>query len=307
MRVLITGVCGFIGERLALRLAGLGHDVIGTGRQTVCPFSGLHSYHSVDVLDSNALNALGADVDAIVHLAALTAHSEIVDNRYHALQINLEGTRNALQAFHTSHRARRFVYSSTGKVYGAFTRLPITEEEPPRPLNILGKSKLIAERLVDFYAMGDERQYTALRIFNVYGPGQKMNFLVPTILSQLFPKGSGYKVRLGDIRAARDYLYIDDVIEAFVRVLTAQTLVPGYQVCNVASGIPVSAADIVKQISAIMGHEIEVEADSSRVRADELDEEYGSFARIEELFGWRPAETLESGLARTIKEFACRL
>ena len=90
--------------------------------------------------------------DAIIHLAALTAHSDIVNNKFRNLEINLRGTQNILDALKNSERARKFIYSSTGKVYGKIEQVPITEKSPTKPLNILGKSKLITEQLIDFYS-----------------------------------------------------------------------------------------------------------------------------------------------------------
>lgn len=307
MRILITGVCGFIGERLAGKLHSLGHEIVGCGRQKSAPGLPSVEYHAVDVLDPDAVLRLVAGCDAVVHLAALTAHKDIVDDRFGALDINLRGTKNILDAVRAAPRVRKFVYSSTGKVYGDFRKLPIGEDEPTRPLNILGKSKLIAERLIDFYALGDARSYVALRIFNVYGPGQKANFLVPTILAQLDLKsGTGARtVKLGDIKAARDYTYVDDVIDAFALVLAGDAP-EGFSVYNVASGIGVSAGEIVETISGLTGIGIGIDADSAKVRSDELDAEYGDNATIKAAYGWQPRFSLRQGLEETIGNMTCK-
>lgn len=307
MRVLITGVHGFIAQNLAKALIERHHEVVGCGRQLECSFKGLAAYHAVDVLDGEAVARAMVDCAAVVHLAALTAHKDIVDDRFGALDINLRGTRNVLEAVRATASVRKLVFSSTGKVYGNFTRLPIDEDEPPRALNVLGKSKYLAERLIDFYAMGEERSYISLRIFNVYGPGQSENFLVPTILRQLdlATEAGPQSVSLGDVRASRDYTHIDDVVDAFVRVVEGVGA-SGFAVYNVASRVPTSAEDIVGEIAAILGVSIAIESKVTQVRLDELDEEYGDFARIAVEYGWRPTIPLTKGLRNTIEAKRCR-
>jgi len=301
MKVLITGVNGFIGRRLAGALAARSHAVIGFDLQPEPAVEGLEAYFEGSVLDAVRLEEAIRGADAVVHLAALTAHQDIVDNRFQTFEINFLGTKHVLDAFRQSKSAKKFLYSSTGKVYGTIQDLPISEEHPTIPLNALGKSKLMTEQLIDFYS-GQGKEQIIFRIFNVYGPGQKENFLIPTILSQLESARAGSRVdiMLGDVEAARDYVYLDDVVEAFVQALEGPGQ-PGLSIYNLCTGRATNAREIVSSIGGIMNLEIKIYVNKRLVRPDEMAVEYGSFERARRQLGWTPRCSLEEGLKETIE------
>ena len=140
MRILITGINGFIGQHLANALIKRGHIVLGLG------------HDKTGVLDRKIVKKATRNVEIVIHLASLTSHKDIVENKFETFEINLQGTKNILDAFIKSKKTRKFLYASTGKVYGKIVILPISENHLTNPLNTLGKSKLITERLIDFYA-----------------------------------------------------------------------------------------------------------------------------------------------------------
>ena len=300
-KVLITGVNGFIGKHLSKRLMSCGHHVVGLGR-TEKNRAEVSTYICGSVTDKASVDKALNGCEAVFHLAALTAHADIVDNRYETLKINLEGTLNVVEAFNKSKKAQRIFFTSTGKVYGDILKNPIKESHPLRPLNALGKSKAIAESVVDFYA-SDERDYVVYRIFNAYGPGQKRNFLIPTILSQLeFFGPASQRICLGDTMAKRDYVYIDDLIDAFALGLEAD-LGGGFEAFNIASSRPLSAQDMVDEISDITGIKVEVSKDPSRIRKDEHPVEYGSYEKINRQLGWKPKTGIRQGIEKTLEAF----
>ena len=298
---MVTGSEGFIGRHLTKRLSESGHEVLGLSRRrsSRLRLPG-YSYTSLDLTDRGALASYleKTEYDWVVHLAGLTTHEELTRNRGKALQMNLEGLHNVLDAFVRSD-ATRFLFASTGKVYGRIESLPTAEDHPTAPYNVLGRLKLIAEMIIDFYACDSEKQFVTLRIFNVYGPEQRSYFLIPTILSQL-RDGAG-EATLGSIDDRRDYVYIDDVVEAIVTCLESR-LGGGLHVYNVGSGRSYSARDIVAKIGCILGRRIRIRVDERRVRRDECPEEYADTRRIAPL-GWRPRVDLKEGLERTIAAF----
>lgn len=298
MKILVTGINGFIGRHLASSLIAKGHYVVGLGRQRECQVPGVFAYFCGDVLDKRILEDAVEDADAVVHLAALTAHKDIVNNKFAALETNFMSTKNALDVFLKSASCKKFIYSSSGKVYGDIKALPITEDHPTAPLNILGKSKLITEKLIDYYSDPKvPKSYIVLRIFNVYGPEQKDNFLVPTILSQARKSSV---IDLGDIKAKRDYTYVDDVVDAFIMAIEKGTSC-GLSVYNICSGRPASAEEIVSIVSKIKGSSIKINANPAMIRRDERDEEYGSYRKAKKELGWEPKVGLETGLEKTFK------
>ena len=291
MRVLITGINGFIGKHLSEKLTERGHKVLGLENK------------EDGVLNKKLVEQKVRGAEIIVHLAALTSHENIVDRKFETLETNFIGTKNVLDAFIRSKQACKFLFASTGKVYGKIVRLPIAEGHPTNPLNILGKSKLITERLIDFYA-NEKQEFVIFRIFQVYGPGQKENFLIPAILTQV---NSGKKeITLGDINAKRDYVYIDDVIDAFVRAIEKKgkkglpRLNRGLSIYNICTGIGLSAYDIVKMVGKIKGIKIKIKVNKSLLRQDEMDQEYGSFDKAKKELGWEPRVSLEDGLGRLL-------
>lgn len=295
MRILITGINGFIGHYLGQALVERGHWVCGLGRDKKCVIN-ISKYYSGSVLDKKLAEKATRDVEVVVHLAALTSHRDIVENKFETLETNFLGTKNVLDVFLKSKKLKKFFYSSTGKVYGRIVRLPISEEHPTNPQNLLGKSKLITEKLIDFYN-DNQKEFIIFRIFNIYGTGQSDNFLVPTILTQL-AKGKS-EIMLGNIEARRDYVYIDDLVNAFTLAIEKKGYL-GVSIYNICTGIGSSAAEIVKIISKIKGIDIKVKSNPALIRRDEMKDEYGSYEKAERILGWKPNVSLKEGLRKLI-------
>lgn len=296
MTIAITGINGFIGQHLARSLQKKGHKIIGIGKDDDCKVFNI-SYLKGDILDKKFLETVMQNVNTIVHLAALTSHEEIVNEKEKAEKVNLLGTKNVLDVFSKS-KAKRFLYTSTGKVYGKITYLPIDEKHPTIPQNILGKSKLKVEKLITSYK-NKNKQLVIFRVFNVYGPGQSKNFLISTIFKQL---SEGKKeLILGDIKAKRDYVYIDDLIHALV--LAIESKLPfGISIYNVCTGIASSASEIVQSINKIKETSIKIKVNPDIIRKDESPKEYGSFKKTQKELGWKPKISLEEGLRKLCKQ-----
>ncbi len=298
MRVLITGVNGFMGQHLAAELIRKGHFVSGFGRSKKCKVTNIQTYYSGSVTDKKFVENAIKNADAIAHLAALTSHKDIVENSAKTLETNFLGTKNVLDAFLKSKKARKFLYASTGKVYGKIKHLPISENHLTNPLNILGKSKLKTEKLITSYNENG-KEFIIFRIFNVYGHSHSKNFLIPTILKQL--SDGKREIILGDIKAKRDYIYIDDLVDAFILAIEGKGS-PGVSIYNICTGVGSSASKIVKIISKIKGIDIKVKINSALLRPDEMKEEYGSFELAKKQLGWEPKIRLEEGLKRLVTE-----
>lgn len=296
-KVLVTGSEGFIGKRLTARLLSEGYVVYGISLPPVSEIEHPnYHYSSLDILNREKLCRLfeNSMFDVVIHLAALTTHEELTKDKGRTLRINLEGTLNLLEEFKKT-KSTKFIFASTGKVYGRIQELPISEDHPTIPINILGKTKLIAERLVDFFSYEGTQQFVILRIFNVYGPGQRSYFLIPTILSQ-FRDGNN-EITLGNIHDKRDYIFVEDVVEA-VMIMLKKKLPEGLNIFNVGSGQPHSASDIVKIIEEILDKKVGINVDKSRFRIDEFPEEFADIRKLLSL-GWFPRYDLKAGLEKT--------
>jgi len=301
LKVLITGVNGFLGRNIAKTLSHSGYKIRGIDIHKEAISNYLDHYDSGSILDKDFISSKIEDSDVVIHLAAITAHAEIIDKKYETLDINLDGTKNILSAFNASRKARKFIYASTGKVYGKILELPLFEESTTDPINILGKSKLIAERLIDFYSTND-KSYITFRIFQAYGTGQVDHFLIPTIIKQIdFGSKNEQKIILGDIRAKRDYIHVDDVAYAFNLAISTETA-NGNEIFNLSSGHALTAEEIVRQIEDLCDLRIDIQTDQSLFRSDEESIEYGSYAKAEKYLGWKPKLTIREGLHKIIKE-----
>lgn len=292
MKIIITGINGFIGQHLAKKLLEKNHTVIGIGKEDKSKISGIY-YYKGNILDNFFLKNTIEDCDAIIHLAALTSHKDISENKSETQEINLAGTKNVLEVFSKS-KTKKFIYPSTGKVYGKIHYLPIDEKHPTEPLNILGKSKLQVEKLIGSYK-NENKQFIIFRIFNVYGKGQDENFLIPTIFKQL---SEGKKeITLGDVKAKRDYIYIDDLVDAFILAIE-QRVKNGIFIYNICTQVSSSAAQIINLINKIKKIKIKIKVNHNLIRKDESSDEYGSFKLARKELNWYPKINLEEGLRK---------
>lgn len=296
MRILITGINGFIGLHLAGKLLKRGHFITGIGRTKKCKVANINTYYEGSVLDKRLVEKASYNAEVIVHLAALTSHEDIVGNKFAALETNFLGTKNVLDVFSKSKKLKKFLYPSSGKVYGRIMHLPISERHPTNPQNVLGKSKLMTEKLIDFYS-NNQKEFIVFRIFNIYGTGQSENFLIPTILGQLTENKR--EIVLGDVDAKRDWVYIDDLVNAFILAVEGKGHL-GISTYNICTGIGTSASKITKIISELKGVDIKVKINPALIRNDEMKDEYGSYDLANKVFGWKPKVNLKDGLQRLL-------
>ncbi len=294
MKVLITGIGGFLGRHLGKALIDAGHEVRGVCKSRV----DIGSAEIVigDVLDKQFMEASCKGMDCVIHLAAVTEFSNITKDPIGSMETSVSGTLNALHGL-AKAGGRKFIFPSSGKVYGKPKSLPITEQHTLNPESHLGRTKKLCEELLAFHDSCTAKSYVSLRIFNVYGPGQKEYFLVPTILSQI---DSG-EITLGDIHSKRDYVYVKDVAEAFIKVMEAEG--NGFEAYNVGSGNSSSAEDVMHRISEITHRKYTIKTDASRLRGGEASDERADISKLKAL-GWSPRYGLAKGLSEMMA--ACR-
>lgn len=297
MRVLITGAGGFIGRNLITALLGEADTEVVALSRSGLDIPGVRVY-PCDILNRGAVESVFREnqFDCVIHLAAITAHSEIVDNRMKTFETNLQGTINLLNSFNTYCRGGQFIYASTGKVYGKTNEMPISENALVNPTNILGKTKRITEEVIEFYAQPENR-YLILRIFNIYGEGQRSHFVLPTILAQLEQE----HIQLGSLKDFRDYLYVDDLIDAFKACIASPAKFSNVDHVNIGSGEPACVADILREIEKLIGRKLKVTVDQSKFRHDETPVEFCNHSKLTAQTGWTPRYSLADGVEKTLR------
>jgi UDP-glucose 4-epimerase len=260
MRFLITGGAGFIGSALANRLVRSGHharviDDLSAGDPA--RLSPNVSFTRGDVTDKPKLWRLLNNVDCVYHLAARVSVPESIlyPREYDA--VNVGGTVALMEAMRDAG-VQRVVLASSGAIYGEQPRQPVTEDMTPHPTSPYAVSKLAAEYYVSTIGKLWGIETVALRIFNAYGPGQPIPPTHPPVIPQFVKQalGGGSLVVLGDGEQTRDYVYIDDVVEAMVAAATAQGI--DRQVINVGSGRETSVNNLVRTIERVTARQTQV-------------------------------------------------
>ncbi len=301
MNFLITGVAGFLGSALANHLAREGHQVRGlddlsTGDpQLLSP--DVH-FTRGDVNDRPKLWTLLQEVDCVYHLAARVSVPESVlyPREYNA--VNVGGTVSLMEAMRDVG-VRRVVLVSSGAIYGDQGEQPLRESVPPNPRSPYAVSKLAAEYYVN--TIGDlwKIETVSLRVFNAYGPGQRLPPshppVVPYFLRQAIKSGS--LVVHGDGSQTRDYVYVDDVVSGLVAGSTAPNL--DGLVINIGSGRETSVRELVKTVLDVTGSNSEAiynpktSGGVSRMCAD--------LTLAAQKLNYRPSISLEDGLRLTLQ------
>jgi UDP-glucose 4-epimerase len=276
MRFLITGGAGFIGSALANRLVRDGHQVrVIDDLSAGDPARLLPDVHFTrgNVTDKPKLWRLLNKVDCVYHLAARVSVPESILYPREYETTNVGGTVALMEAIRDAG-VQRVVLASSGAIYGEQFHQPVTEDMAPRPTSPYAVSKLAAEYYVSTIGSLWGIETVALRIFNAYGPGQAIPPTHAPVIPQFMKQalGRGSLVVLGDGEQTRDFVYIDDVVEALATAAVADGI--DRQIINVGSGQETGVNALVRSIEKVTGreaHALHVRAESggvSRLVAD---------------------------------------
>jgi len=293
--VVVTGGAGFIGSTLADALVAEGREVhviddLSTGHERNLPPAA--AFHRVDIRDAEAVAGVmaAASPESIFHLAAQADVRKAIEDPAFDADVNVNGTLSVLEA--ARRVGARVVFAATGGgSYGEYPGLPIPTPETaePRPMSHYGQSKLAGEGYCALYGRLYGVATTRLRLGNVYGPRQDPHGEagVVAIFSGKLIDGQPMTV-FGDGLQTRDYVYVDDVVDAFARAERG----PGDVTLNVGTGREVSVLDLVR----ILGGGEPVFAPA---RTGELQRSCLDCAAAGRILGWEPRTAVEEGLPRT--------
>jgi len=300
MRFLITGAAGFLGSALANRLTAAGDVVIGVDDLSAGDQKNLSptvQFVRGDVNDRPTLWSLLQEVDCVYHLAAKVSVQESVLYPREYNNVNVGGTVTLMEAMRDVG-VRRVVFISSGTVYGNQPVQPVKETVIVNPRVPYAVSKLAAEYYVKTIGSLWGIETVCLRVFNAYGPGQRIppvhTPVIPGFLHQAWENGT--IVIHGDGNQTRDYVYVDDVVNAMLAAANAPDV--NKLTINVGSGTETSVRDLARMAIEVTGGNPEVvynprnEGGISRLRADI------SLAR--ELLAYEPEVELLEGLKRTL-------
>ena len=322
MNWLVTGGCGFIGSRLVRHLqedenasVRILDDLSVGSRQElgdVTPYSERHAEGPDpaipgvelvigDVRDADAVEAAMHGIDAIVHLAGNTGVQPSIADPRMDCETNVLGTLNCLEA---ARRAgtRRVVFASSGGTVIGNAEPPIDETMVPRPLSPYGASKSACEGYLSAYHGSFGIETIALRFGNVYGPGSSRKGSVVAKFVREAIAGQTLRI-FGDGDQTRDFIYIDDLIEAIVRAAHADGV--GGEVFQIASERETSinelAAILIPMLEQRLARPIPIEHGEGL--AGEVRRNYSDTSKAAAMLGWKPRTSLPEGLSRTVDWF----
>lgn len=312
-KALITGGLGFIGSNLAIKLTELGAHVTivdamipgyGGNLFNIEPVKDRVTVNFCDILDVNAINYIVQGQDIIFHLAGQVDHVLSLSNPFPDIDMNIKGTAILMEACKRFNPHARIVYTGTRGQYGPATELPVSETAPTYPKGIYEISNLTAEKIIQVYNDVHNIWSVLLRLTNVYGPRAQMqharygvaNWFVRLVIdNQPIPI-------FGDGHIKRDFLYIDDCVEAILDSVISDAA--RGEILNVGIDQPSDFLELAKTlIDVAQTGSWELAPFTPERKAQEPGDFYSDISKIRHLLGWEPRTSLRSGLQQTIEYY----
>ncbi len=288
MRILITGGAGFIGNNLGTYLSGKGHDITLYDKEQ----ASLASCAAVqgDILDQAALEQALQGHDAVVHLAAMVSATESVAHPEKAEEINVQGSTTVLAAAQAAGVSRA-VLASSAAVYGESPATPTSEVEAAQPVSPYGDSKARMEDVAAASAVST----CCLRIFNVYGPGQKADSQYAAAIPAFITRALNNEplTIYGDGEQTRDFVYVTDLCRAIELALTK-----GDGVINIASGNAITISRLAETVIRLADSSSKVVHEPAR--AGDPRTSLADVTKAKEALGFEASTSMEDGLKETI-------
>ena len=271
--VLVTGADGFLGHHILRDLTGHGFDVLPKRRT------------DGDVTRSTTWDKFPAS-DFLVHLAGLTFVPASWENPTDFVQSNSVSTSHALD-FCRKNKTKMIFLSTY--LYSSKLSTPIKETDEIDPANPYALSKFLGEQLCSFYAKQFGVEVIILRPFNVFGSRQNSRFLIPSIISQATKSD---EISVLDIRPARDYVFIEDLVDAVHKSITSDLR---FGIINVGTGVASTVAQLIFSLADVIGRELTIMS-SNQERFGEINSTQADISQAKLLLGWQPKWSLSQGL-----------
>jgi nucleoside-diphosphate-sugar epimerase len=278
--ILVTGHTGFIGSNMLAYLREIGEDPIGYSTTT-----------GRDIFNTEMLDSFVEAVDLVYHFAAYAKPGESKQKPVYAIETNVKGCLNVLDACH--RYSVPLIYASSCEIYGD-SEVAITEEFELKPPNPYAASKAAADRICYAYHACYDMDIKIVRLFNPYGPYQQLNKIIPVFYNQA-KKGEDITV-YGDGKDTRDYVYIDDIVRG---LWSARALQAG-EAMNLATGRETTTLEIAQRIIYLMDSDSNVKFMDYPLEHGNIKNQVGSYDKARNV-GWKPMFSLREGIERTIR------
>lgn len=294
MKILVTGGNGFIGHTLVRDLLNEGNEVKVID---IKPIKFTHP--KLEFVEKSVLEDIRwemRDCDVVYHLAAELGVINSDKRPLNTLAVNIDGTVNVFRcALGTS--VKKIVYTSSSEVYGEAREIPLKEDSPKSPVSIYGVSKLTAE----MYARGYVQEYgmniNPVRLFNVYGPGQGFDWVMPIFIQKVLNDKA--PVVFGDGSQIRCFTYIADIVSGIETVMKKGSKGEAY---NIANSEQITMKELAELIIKISGKKLKPKiagfGTKTRTKEREIMKRVPSIEKLEKL-GWKPQVGVKEGIKKT--------
>jgi len=302
VKVLVTGVAGFIGMHCAQKLLALGAEVVGI--DNLSPYYSVElkrdrlkqlpiRFYESDIADASSLGSLfeSEKPDAVLHLAAQAGVRYSLENPSTYVQANLVGFANLLECCRR-HPPRHLVFASSSSVYGSNPHLPWSESHNvDHPVSLYAATKKSNELMAHVYSHLYGLQTTGLRFFTVYGPWGRPD-MSPMLFARAIMENQAIQVfNHGDMQ--RDFTYVDDVVEGTIRVLERPSR---YAIYNIGNHQPVALLDYIALLERALGRKAQLEM--KPMQPGDVKATYADTRALRNAVGFAPDTPLATGLER---------
>lgn len=294
-RILVTGINGFVGINLAKKLNTLGADVYGISRSP----KNKKKILQADILDFKRIDNFmkKTEIRICFHLAGESLVESGQINPYKTFKINIEGTLNILESA-KNNNVERIIISSTSHVYGK-NRVPYFEGYTPRPSRPYETSKACTDLIAQSYATNFNLPVLIPRFVNIYGPHDlNFNRLIPKTIKAVL---SGKNPTMWGGNVIRDYLFIDDAVDAYLLLASIDLGKIGEnKIFNFGGGNNISVEDLIKKIIFISDNKDLTIKKIKENRILEINQQYLSFNKALKILDWKKAISLDNGLKKQL-------
>lgn len=300
MSILVTGGAGFIGSSIVDKLIAINKDVVivddlSTGNENyINPEA---EFYRVDIADSKLKRVfVDSNITHVIHCAAQISVQSSLEDQLGDARSNIMGTINLLENCR-KYDVEKIIYSSSAAVYGEPEYLPVDEKQSAVPVSPYGLSKYTPEQYIQLNSKLFDIKYTILRYSNVYGPRQSLGEggVIRIFIDRML--NSKRPIVFGDGKQTRDFIYIDDIIQANIEALSRGD----NQIFNISCNKKNSVNDLYQFLNKILGQTLQ--PIYKKERQGDIKHSFLDNAKARRLLGWEPDVELIEGLEKTIKYY----
>ncbi|MDY8166249.1 NAD-dependent epimerase [Bacillus thuringiensis] len=326
MKILVTGAIGFIGFHLTKRLLAQGINVIGVDslndyydiflkkdRLKILRENNNFEFHKMDISNKEKLNKIFTDreVNIVINLAAQAGVRYSIDNPDSYINSNLVGFVNILEACRL-YNIEHLIYASSSSVYGANTNIPFsTKDSVNHPVSLYAATKKSNELLAHTYSHLFNIPTTGLRFFTVYGPWGRPDMAYYSFTRNIIEENTIKVFNNGDMK--RDFTYIDDIVEAMIRLLDNVPIYNGgwdtanpdpsssyapYKIYNIGNNNPIKLMDFINVLEKLIGKKARIEF--LPLQQGDVKETYADISDLQTDVGFSPSTTIAEGLTQFV-------